>query len=225
MYAFSENYILPLSHDEVVHGKCSLINKMPGDYEQKFKGLRAFYGYMMAHPGKKMLFMGQEFGQFIEWNENQELDWLLLDYERHAQLQQYVADLNGFYRDNPCLWQIDDSWEGFSWIANDDTSGSTVAFCRYDDQGRCLIALCRFIPNGEEQYRIGVPYRGTYQVVFTSDSVQYGGDSVPLAVFPSEDIPAHGFSQSVCLPLPGLSVLFLRCVRKKPGRPPKQRKQ
>ncbi len=224
-YSFSENFVLPLSHDEVVHGKCSLINKMPGDYEQKFRGLRNFYGYMMGHPGKKLLFMGQEFGQFIEWNENQELDWLLLQYERHQQMQTYVADLNEFYQKNPCLWQNDFSWDGFKWIANDDHDGSTIAFCRYDDQGKELIVVCRFIPNGEDCYRIGVPHKGTYQVVFTSDHVKYGGDTTECPPIKSEDIPAHGYSQSIVLPLPGHTTLFVRCVRKKPGRKPKQTHQ
>jgi 1,4-alpha-glucan branching enzyme len=221
MYAFSENFILPLSHDEVVHGKCSLINKMPGDYEQKFKGLRGFYGYMMGHPGKKLLFMGQEFGQFIEWNEKQELDWVLLQYERHQQMQTYMADLNKLYKDNPCLWQNDCSWEGFKWLVVDDCDGSTISFARYDDRGKELIVACRFVPNGEEKYRIGVPNGGTYQVVFSSDDVKYGGQTTEYPLIESEKIPVHGFAQSIELPLPGLTTLYLRCVKKKPGRKPK----
>ena len=217
-YAFSENYILPLSHDEVVHGKCSLINKMPGEYRAKFAALRAFYGYMMAHPGKKLLFMGQEFAQFIEWNENQELDWMLLDYDMHRKMQHYVACLNQFYLDHPMLWQVDYSWAGFSWIANDDTAGSTIVFRRFDENGQELIVVCRFAAVMEERYRIGVPYEGTYEIVFNTDDFAYGGDGMGNKTpIPSERIPMHGCQQSIELELPGLSVLYLRCTKRKKG--------
>ncbi len=211
-YAFSENFVLPLSHDEVVHGKCSLINKLPGDYEQKFHGLRGFYGYMMAHPGKKLLFMGQEFGQFIEWNENQELDWLLLQYPAHRQLQQYVADLNQFYLQTPCLWQNDSSSQAFRWISREDANGSTFAFVRYDAHGNELIALCRFIPTKESHYRIGVPHKGIYRLVFSSDHVSYGGSTLQYTDYATQEIPFHGFEQSIELPLPGNTTLFLQFV-------------
>ena len=215
-YAFSENYVLPISHDEVVHGKCSLINKMSGDYDCKFDSLRAFYGYMMSHPGKKLLFMGQEFGQFIEWDYKKELDWLLLDYEKHRQLMTYVKDLNKFYLDHAELWQIDYSWEGFNWIANDDNSGSTIAFMRKDDRDDFLISLCRFIPNAEENYRIGVPEAGSYRVVFNSDEKKYGGKGLfEKKSVKAEKIPMHGFEQSICLPLAGNSVMYIKKYRRK----------
>lgn len=209
-YAFSENYVLPISHDEVVHGKRSMMEKMPGEYADRFANLRVFYGYMMAHPGKKLLFMGQEFGQFIEWNFEQELDWLLLEYEAHATLQQYVCELNAFYLAHPPLWEVDCSWEGFSWIANDDTSGSTIAFRRLDAAGNELIAVCRFIPTPAPDYRIGVPREGKYRVVFSSDDVRYGGTGeASSGTLVSEPIACHGFDRSLRLRLGPLSVLYL----------------
>jgi 1,4-alpha-glucan branching enzyme len=224
MYAFSENFILPISHDEVVHGKCSLVNKMPGDHDQKFKQLRGFYGYMMGHPGKKLLFMGQEFGQFIEWNEKQELDWLLLQYDSHQQMQSYVADLNKLYKDHPCLWQNDYSWEGFQWLVCDDCDNSTIGFVRSDQKGKDLFTICRFIPNDEEHYRIGVPYGGTFQVILSSDDVKYGGSTAEYPLIQSEKIPVHGFAQSIELPLKGHTTIYLKCIKKKPGRRPKVKK-
>ncbi len=210
-YAFSENFILPLSHDEVVHGKCSMIEKMPGEYDMKFASLRAFYAYIMAHPGKKLLFMGQEFAQFIEWNYEQELDWLLLDYDKHRMMQNYVAELNKFYLKNSELWEIDYSWEGFSWISNDDNAQSIIAFRRMDKSGGELIAVCNFVPVARENYRIGVPKKGSYRRIFCSDSESFGGVTDNQAVsYKSEKIPMHGYENSVSLDIPAMSVSFYR---------------
>ncbi len=209
-YAFSENYVLPLSHDEVVHGKCSLIAKMPGDYNQKFASLRAFYAYMMAHPGKKLLFMGQEFAQFIEWDYAKPLDWLLLHYDKHKQMQAFVSTLNHHYKDNRALWEIDDSWQGFSWISNDDNEQSVIAFARQDNEGNQTIAVCNFVPVERVSYRIGVPKAGTYRVVLNTDDSAYGGeDMVCERSFRSQKVPMHGFDNSVELHLPPLSVMYL----------------
>ena len=182
MYMYSENFILPLSHDEVVHGKQSLLDKMPGDYWQKFAGLRGFLGFTAAHPGKKLLFMGGEFGQFIEWNENQSLDWHLLDYELHAKLHRYVRDLNHLYLSSPCLWQADHKRSGFRWINPDDRNASIVSFIRYaEDASDYLIVVCNFTPVGREGYVIGAPEAGEFEEVFNSDRLEYGGSGATHA--------------------------------------------
>ncbi len=207
-YAFSENFILPISHDEVVHGKCSLINKMPGDYETKFANLRTFYGYMMAHPGKKLLFMGQEFGQFIEWDEKKPLDWMLLEYDKHRQLQSYVRDLNAFYKENPAMWQVDYSWEGFQWIVPDDNQQSVVIFLRRDAAGKMILVACNFNPVLRQGYKLGVPVSGTYKELLNSDDARYGGGDVHNAPMRSVKGAMHGFDQHIKIDLPPLSTIY-----------------
>ena len=210
-YAFSENFILPISHDEVVHGKCSMIEKIPGEYEMKFASLRAFYAYMTAHPGKKLLFMGQEFAQFTEWNYQKELDWMLLDYDMHKRMQQYVAELNKFYLKNPEFWEIDYSWDGFNWISNDDNTQSIIAFRRIDKSGNEIITVCNFVPVARENYRIGVPKKGSYRRIFCSDGVNYGGTTEETAVsVKSEKVPMHGYDNSISISIPAMSVSFYR---------------
>ena len=215
-YAFSENFVLPISHDEVVHGKCSLINKMPGTYEEKFAGVRSFLGYMMSHPGKKLLFMGCEFGQFIEWNYKQQLDWLLLDYETHRQLKSYVSALNKFYLANSPLWEIDYSWEGFSWIVSDDSSNSVVAYIRRDKKENELIALCNFTSVTRQKYRIGVPKPGTYRVVFSSALPEFGGKGEStVGSVRAKKKPMHGYEYSIELDIEGLSCMYIKNTSRK----------
>lgn len=219
-YAFSENFVLPISHDEVVHGKCSLINKMPGDYEAKFANLRTFFGYMMAHPGKKLLFMGQEFGQFVEWNEAKPLDWMLLEYEKHTELQNYVKTLNRLYKERPALWQIDYSWEGFQWVVPDDAQQSVIAFLRKDAAGKQLLVVCNFNPVLREGYSLGVPVSGTYKELLNSDDAAFGGSgAVHNKAQRSKKKPMHGFEQSITLTLPPMSTLYFEVPVKRAAKP------
>ena len=210
-YAFSENFILPISHDEVVHGKKSLLDKMPGTYEEKFAGMKAFLGYMYSHPGKKLLFMGQEFGQFIEWNEKIQLDWFLLGYDAHRQLRDFTAKLNGVYKDNAPLWQIDYSWEGFNWLVSDDNANSVVAFERHDYDGNTIIAVCNFTPVTREHYRIGVEQRGSLSVLLNSDDAAFGGSGqCANSRIYTKKIPMHGKDHSFEITLPGFSCVYLK---------------
>lgn len=216
-YSFSENYILPISHDEVVHGKASLFNKMSGrSMEEKFASLRAFLAYMFAHPGKKLNFMGTEFGQVIEWNYEQGLDWLLLDYDNHRKTQDFNRDLNKFYLANSPLWAKDESWEGFSWICHDDYMQSIISFRRIDAEGNEIIVVCNFVPVARDNYKIGVPYEGTYEQVFSTDDEKYGGTGVVQnGKIKSEDYSMHGYEQSITLDIPAMSVMYFKCTPKK----------
>lgn len=211
-YAFDENFMLPLSHDEVVHMKGSLINKMPGDNNQKFANLRALYAYMIAHPGKKLLFMGGEIAQFAEWAYARSLDWHLLEYPLHQKLQKMISDLNGLYRDQRALHQYDEKHAGFEWIDDGDYQHNCLSFLRKsDDAEEAILVICNFSDNTRENYRIGVPYEGEWTEIFNSQSEYYEGwnigNSGPLA---SEKIPMHGREHSISLTLPPLGVLYLK---------------
>ena len=213
MYAFSENFVLPLSHDEVVHGKCSLISKMPGDYWQKFAGLRGFFGYWMAHPGKKLLFMGGEYGQFIEWNFDDSLDWHLVEqYPMHTKMLAYSKALNKFYVESKALWQVDFDWNGFQWIDCNDNENSVVALVRRaEERSDFLVCVHNFTPEVRHSYRIGVPTKGTYVEVFNSDLEEFGGSGVVNAGdIASEDYPFHGRDQSIVITVPPLATVFYR---------------
>ena len=219
-YAFSENFILPLSHDEVVHGKCSLIGKMPGNYDDKFNNLRVLYAYQMAHPGKKLNFMGSEFAQFIEWNFKQGLDWLLLDYEKHRKMQQFVKTLNRFYLENRELWEVDTGWDGYEWIEPDDRDRSVMAFRRKDRKGRELVVVCNFCPVLRENYRLGLPKQGWYVPVLNTDDEAFGGYGFAPETVRTEKKPSHGQMQSGLFRVPPMSVCFYRYHRARPQTKP-----
>ena len=213
MYAFSENFVLPLSHDEVVHGKCSLISKMPGDYWQKFAGLRTFFAYWIAHPGKKLLFMGGEFGQFIEWNYDDSLDWHLpQQYPMHKKMLEYSRALNKFYCDHKALWQVDFDWNGFQWIDCNDNENSVVSFIRKAEApSDYIVAVCNFTPEVRHDYRIGVPEKGSYIEVFNSDDEAFGGSGVKNeGEIKTEDVKWHDRDQSILLTIPPMATIYLR---------------
>ena len=210
MYAFSENFVLPISHDEVVHMKGSLRGKMPGDDRQQLSGVRAFTAYMLAHPGKKLTFMGAELGQWHEWDFASQLDWYLLENEKNRQLHRFFKDINAFYLSQSPLWDIDFSWEGFEWLVPDDNHNNVVVFLRRDRKGRELIAAVNFSPVAQGEYRFGVPPKKRYREVFTTDCAEYGGTGAwrnekTVEVLP---IPSHGREQSLCVKLPPLGAAF-----------------
>jgi 1,4-alpha-glucan branching enzyme len=217
-YAFSENFILPLSHDEVVHGKRSLIDKMPGDYWQKFANFRTFMGYMMAHPGKKLVFMGQEIAQFIEWRYYEGLEWHLLDFAMHRKFQLYIKDLNRLYLRERALWEVDHDWRGFSWIDCHNAEQSILIFSRQGQKrSDFLIAICNFTPCYYESFRIGLPNLfQTYQEVINSDAVIYGGSGRENSdLLKAEEIPWHNYPNSLEIKMPPLAFLLLKPVVQK----------
>lgn len=209
-YAFAETYMLPLSHDEVVHGKKSLLDKMPGDYWQKFANLRAFYAYFMAHPGKKLLFMGGEFGHYAEWQEWKGLDWQLLDYEMHEKMQLFTEKLLHMYRQEPALWEMDCSWQGFEWINCNDADHSIIAFMRLSARGETVIVVCNFTPAVHHGYRVGVPQSGSYTEVLSSDNPVFGGSGQGQAVIQAERLAWDGREYSLAMILPPLTTVFLK---------------
>ena len=212
LYAFNENFVLPLSHDEVVHGKRSLIEKMPGDEWQQFANLRALYGFMYGHPGKKMLFMGGEFGQRREWDHDSSLDWHVLDYALHRGIQNLVRDLNRIYREEPALYEIDHDWPGFQWIDFHDAAQSVIAFLRRGrDPDHQIVCACNFTPIPRDNYRIGVPRAGFYREILNTDASSYGGANIGnQGGLRTQRVPCHGFPYSLQLTLPPLAVLFLK---------------
>ena len=220
MYAFSENFVLPISHDEVVHMKGSLRGKMPGSDEETLAGVRGFTAYLLAHPGKQLTFMGAELGQWHEWNFAGQLDWYLLEDERHRRMQDFFRAANRFYLENPPLWEIDFDWSGFEWLVADDNSNNVIVFLRRDRSGNELVAAVNFSPNAYEGYRFGVPEKRQYAEVFNTDDAAYGGSGGHCnGIVKTERIPSHGKDCSVALKLPPYGAVFLRGE----GRLPKPR--
>ncbi len=211
-YAFTENFVLPLSHDEMVHGKGSLIGKMPGDEWQQFANLRLLFGYMWGHPGKKLLFMGSEFGQKPEWQHDGSLEWHVLQYPLHRGAQNWVRDLNRFYRDTPALYELDFSPEGFEWIDHSDSQSSVIAFLRKARSGESVVlVVCNFTPVPRPNYLVGVPRGGRWRECLNSDAHIYGGSGQGnMGGVDAAPLPAHGRFHSLTLTLPPLGALFLR---------------
>ncbi|MBV8969199.1 MAG: alpha amylase C-terminal domain-containing protein, partial [Verrucomicrobia bacterium] len=211
LYAFHEHFVLVLSHDEVVHGKGSLINKMPGDAWQKFANLRLFYAWMYSYPGKKLLFMGGEFGQWREWNHDQSLDWHLLQYPFHDGIRRLIQHLNYLYKQEPALWQLDDSFEGFEWIDFHDSESSVVAYLRKAENGSKILFVVNATPVPRHGYRIGVPDEGWYEEILNTDAETYGGSNVGnFGGKHADPVPWQGNPQSLSISLPPLGVVAFR---------------
>jgi len=216
LYAFHENFVLPFSHDEVVHGKGSMLAKMSGDDWQKFANLRLLYGYMYTHPGKKLLFMGSEFGQWAEWNHDSSLEWHLLQFEPHRGLQRWVRDLNTFLRGEPALYEIDFEYNGFSWIDCNDSQQSVLTFLRRGrDPQHVLVVACNFTPVPRHNYRVGVPIEGTWEEVLNSDAVLYGGSGQGnLGGVAATPVAAHGYYNSLNITIPPLGLVAFQPPKK-----------
>lgn len=211
MYAFSENFILPISHDEVVYGKRSFIDKMPGPYENKLAGFKGFLVYMLSQPGKKLTFMGTEFGQFNEWNYSTELDWLLFEYDAHRELHQFVKDINHFYLDNKCMWELDETWDGFKWNNADDADNNVLSYTRTAKSGRSLTFIINFSPVLRENYVIGVPKKKVFKEVFNSDDEKYGGSGIlNKDAIKAELGEAGGYKYHIKVTLPPLGAVILK---------------
>jgi len=216
VYAFNENFVLPISHDEVVHGKGSLLGKMPGDRWQKFANLRAYYGFMFGHPGKKLLFMGCEFAQEREWNHDQSLDWHLLGDRSHAGVHRLMHDLNRLYRATPALYDCDFDGAGFEWIDHEDAQRSVLSFVRRSRDGRSeIVVVCNFTPTVQHDYRIGVPNAGIYTERINTDSGHYGGSNVgaPFGEITAEGLPWMGRTHSLHLSVPPLATVIFTWTR------------
>jgi len=208
-YAFSENFILPLSHDEVVHLKGSLIGKMPGDENMKFANLRAYISYMYAHPGKKLMFMGGEFAQSSEWNEEIELQWGILENENNAKFHNFIKELNQFYKNEPSLWECDDSWDGFDWASCDDDNNNVISFYRKDSRQNMILAICNFSGVGQTKYKLGVPKSGKYKEVFSTDLEKYGGKTAELNSYNAKKGDIHGRKHYIEVELPAFSTVYI----------------
>lgn len=213
-YAFSERFLLPISHDEVAHGKGSLISKMPGDYDNKFAGVRAFITYMYAHPGKKLVFMGSEIGQFDEWDSDSGIQWDLLKFDKHMALYTFFKQINKFYLEHKPLYELDNTPKGFEWIHRNDYTQSVIAFRRTDSDGNEIIAVCNFQPVKHENYMIGVPHFGEYEEIFNSDLAEFGGNGVSnTGTLTTVPMKIHGYKQGLSLTLPPLGVIYLKCTK------------
>jgi 1,4-alpha-glucan branching enzyme len=212
LYAFSENFVLPLSHDEVVHGKGSILAKMPGDDWQKFANARAYFGFMWGHPGKKLLFMGQEFGQWSEWNFDGQLDWPLLRSPPHAALKTWVRDLNRVYRSVGALHARDCEGEGFRWIVADDADQSVYAWLRFGEPTDAPVAIIsNFTPVPRLNYRIGLPKPGRWREILNSDALPYGGSGLGnFGSVNAQDVPSHGFPYSTEIAIPPLATIYFQ---------------
>ena len=210
-YFYKERYLLPLSHDEVVHGKATILQKMYGDYEGKFPQARALYLYMFAHPGKKLLFMGAEIGQWHEWDSDGQLDWYLLDRPENQKLRKFFREINAFYKKTAALWEVDFDWAGFEWLVPDDNHNNVVVFLRRDKKGRDLMCAVNFSPNTYTNYRMGVPPHRRYVPVFNTDDPAYGGDGFgDSEAVMVEAVPSHGKECSAAIRIPAFGAVFLR---------------